>query len=141
MKEIRAYRQTHPETKPMKKIAVSTISLFLLASPTWATWKPEYASAPQEVQDWYRNAELTPEAQKRFFFVKCCAQSETVRTKFSVNRTNGKDQWSYLLPDGKWKIIPPDIVHENEPTPDGQPVLFVLGNGQETCFFPGDGGI
>ena len=117
------------------------VALFMIASSVQAEWKPSYANAPQAVQDWYRNAELTPAAYERFRFLKCCAKSETVKTKFSVDRVNGRDVWSYLLPNGKWKRIPEDIIHPLGPTPDGQPVLFVINDGRETCFFPGDGGI
>ena len=125
----------------MKAVAVLVMAGSFLVAPSHATWKAQYANETAEVRTWYENAELTPEAELRFHFHKCCAKSETVKTRFSVDRTSGKDVWSYLLPDGKWKLIPADIVHENEPTPDGQPVLFVISDGRETCFYPGLGGI
>ena len=34
-------------------------------------WKPEYAQADAAVQDWFKNTELTPEAQKRLIFKTC----------------------------------------------------------------------
>ena len=38
-----------------------------------------------------------------------------------------------------WRKVPSDIVHWNDPTPDGRPVLFVY-QGTPTCFYPGDTG-
>lgn len=120
----------------------------LLLAPAQATWKPEYAAASPEVQQWYRNAELTKAAQERFPFKKCCDHADVVRTQFSVNHTSGGDEW-YWWDDGKkttdgsvvgWRRVPDDIVHWGEHAPDKQPTLFIY-NGRETCFFPGDGGI
>lgn len=102
-----------------------------------ATWKPEYAANSAEVQAWYENAELTPEAKQRFPFKKCCDQSEVFRTQFKVDKASGRDEWWYF--DGEWKRIPDDIVHVDEHAPDNQPTLF-LYHGKETCFFPGGAG-
>lgn len=105
-----------------------------------ATWKPEYASQPQAVQDWYKNAELTPAARERFSFQKCCDQSDVVKTKFRVG-ANGHDVWEWLNPDtGKYEVVPADIIHYDEHAPGGMPVLFVF-QGQPTCFFVPDAGI
>ena len=131
--------------------AGAIIALFALvaitASTALATWKPEYASAPKEVQDWYANAQLTEPAQKRMAFVYCCKSSEVVHTKFKVNRRDGTDEWFYLK-DGNYERIPPDIIHWGESAPGGQPTLFTLETplfglpaGTPTCFWPGDGGI
>lgn len=111
-----------------------------MTSLAFATWKPEYAQLPQEVRDWYANAELTRAAQERFSFQKCCAQSEVVKTKFRVSKSAGaNDEWWWL--DGAtWKKIPDDIIHWGETAPGGEPTLFVYA-GQETCFWPADGGI
>ncbi len=115
------------------------VILLAVAAPAHGTWKPEYASQPIEVQQWYRNAELTDAAQRRFPFKKCCDHSDVVKTHFSVNRTSGKDEWYWL--DGQtWRRIPDDIIHWDQRAPNGQPTLFVY-DGHETCFFPGDGGI
>jgi hypothetical protein len=115
---------------------VTTVALM---APAGATWKPEYANQPVEVQQWYRNAELTKAAQSRFPFKKCCDHSDVVKTKFNVNRTSAGDEWFWL--DGEtWRKVPDDIIHWNERAPSGQPTLFIY-NGKETCFFPGDGGI
>jgi hypothetical protein len=107
--------------------------------PAFATWKPQYASAPQAVQDWYRAAELTEAAKQRFPFTKCCDHADVVRTKFQVNKTTAGDEWFYL-DGGTWKRIPDDIIHWGESAPGGQPTLFVYA-GKETCFFPGESGI
>lgn len=102
-------------------------------------WKPEYASLPQEIQDWYKRAELTPAAQERLHIKSCCEHADVVKTKFRVNKTDGADEWEWL--DGeKWKRVPPDIIHWGETAPGGEPTLFVW-NGKETCFYPGQGGI
>jgi hypothetical protein len=119
--------------------AQAAIAVAILASPVGATWKPEYANQPLEVQAWYRNAELTKAAQTRFPFKKCCDHSDVVKTKFNVNRTNAGDEWFYLA-DGEWKRIPDDIIHWEERAPSGLPTLFIY-NGKETCFFPGESGI
>jgi hypothetical protein len=105
-------------------------------------WKPEYAQASPEVQQWYRNAPLTEEAQRRFPFKKCCDHADVVRTKFQVNKVDGRDEWFYepLDAPGTLKRIPDDIIHWGVSAPGGQPTLFVY-SGKETCFFPGDSGI
>lgn len=108
--------------------------------PAHATWKPQYASQPQEVQDWYRNAELTEAAQKRLGWQKCCDHADVVRTKFHVNKTDGRDEWFYEDSPGHFKRIPDDVIHWGVSAPGGKPTLFVF-SGHETCFFPGDGGI
>ena len=130
--------------------ALALAGAFCLAlCPARATWKPEYANQPFEVQQWYRNAELTKEAQGRFPFKKCCDHADVVKTRFRVDRTSGGDEWywwdaeraasPYGNGDG-WRRVPDDVVHPNEHAPDGQPTLFIY-NGKETCFFPADGGI
>lgn len=116
------------------------LMLCLCVSAAPATWKPEYAQASPLVQDWYRNAELTAEAQKRFPFKKCCDHADVVRTRFEVNKTSGGDEWFYEDSPGHMKRIPPDIIHWGQSAPGGAPTLFVYA-GQETCFFPGDSGI
>ena len=124
---------------------VALLGLFLyvmaaLVSPANATWKQEYANAPQAVQDWYKNAELTPAAKTRFNFQKCCAQSETVKTKFKIDKSTGADEWFWLDPsDNSWKQVPPDIIHWDQSGPNGEAVLFAIGR-TPTCFFPPQGG-
>jgi hypothetical protein len=120
-------------------IRISCAAAVVLATQVEARWKPEYASQPPEVQQWYRNAELTAAAQSRFPFRKCCDHSDVVKTRFNVSRTSAGDEWYWL--DGEiWRRIPDDIIHWDERAPNGQPTLFIY-SGRETCFFPGDGGI
>lgn len=107
--------------------------------PAFAEWRPEYANASPEVRDWYRNAELTPEARLRFPFVKCCDHADVFRTEFRVNKGNGGDEWWYLAASGEWTLIPADIVHVDRHAPDNQPTLFIYNN-KETCFFPAGAG-
>jgi hypothetical protein len=102
-----------------------------------ATWKPEYANAAPEVQEWYRTAQLTDTAQMRFGFKSCCAHSDVVKTSFRVNKGTSGDEWYWRNGD-QWTLIPGDIIHWGESAPDRQPTLFAIGN-LPTCFFPGQG--
>ncbi|HEX4557266.1 MAG TPA: hypothetical protein VH249_24975 [Xanthobacteraceae bacterium] len=121
------------------KLLLSLILILASATPSQARWKPEYENQPAEVQEWYRNAEVTEAARQRFPFKKCCDNADVVQTKFNVNRTNAGDEWYWL--DGEtWRRIPDDIIHWDKRAPNGKPTLFVY-SGKETCFFPGDGGI
>lgn len=119
----------------------ATICLLVLSHAlSKAEWKPEYAQAPQHVRDWYKAQELNPEAKVRLgvSWKSCCEHSDVVKTRFRVDRSTADDQWFYL--DGNtWRQVPADIIHWNDPTPDGQPVLFVY-SGMPTCFYPGDTG-
>ena len=126
----------------MYRIAIFVLAaLMCAATSAQARWKAEYASQPQEVRDWYEQAELTPAAKARLHFQKCCASSEVVRTKFRVNKSSGQDEWEWLDKD-TWRVVPPDIIHVDEYAPDGQPTLFVLpGSNIPTCFYPGRGGL
>lgn len=120
-------------------LIVVIAGLSAAASCANATWKPEYANAPQEVQDWYRSAQLTEPAQKRFGFKSCCAHSDVVKTEFRVDKKSGNDEW-YWMKDGDWTLIPGDVIHWGESAPDQQPTLFAIGN-LPTCFYPGEGGL
>ena len=111
----------------------------LLIGQVEARWKPEYADAPQQVQDWYKNAELTPKAQMRFPFKKCCDHADVVKTQFRVDKATNGDAW-YWLDGEQWRRIPDDIIHWGQSAPSRQPTLFVY-QGKETCFWPGDPGI
>lgn len=123
--------------------ALALAGTLCLASHSFATWKPEYANAPWELRNWYLTRTLTPQTQKRLGvpWNSCCAHSDVVRTKFSVDRTAGDDEW-YWFDSGinDWRQVPPDTIHPNEHAPDGRPTLFVH-EGKEVCFYPGDGGI
>ena len=124
----------------MRFFVLCSAATLLVSAQAFATWKPEYASNPPEVQAWYQNAELTEAAKIRFPFKKCCDHADVVKTTFSVNRTDGGDEWFYEDAPGHMKRIPPDIIHWGVSAPGGQPTLFVY-SGKETCFFPGDSGI
>lgn len=87
--------------------------------------------------DWYNTRQLTPAAQERFGFKSCCAHADVVKARFKVSGS-GNDEW-WWEKDGQWDRVPADIIHWNEDTPDGQPVLFAVG-GKPVCFFPGTGG-
>ncbi len=124
------------------------LALLLLAQAAEARWKPDYAAAPQAVQDWYANAQVPAPAIPRLGFIPCCSFSEVVRTQFRVDKTTGGDEWYYRDAGGVFRRIPPDIIHWGERAPDGQAILFVLdhdvmGNpkGTPTCFWPPDGGL
>lgn len=104
-----------------------------------ARWKPEYASQPQEVRDWYSRAELTPKAQMCFPFKSCCEHADVVKTQFRVNKSTSGDEW-YWLDGEKWRRVPEDIIHWGQTAPSKQPTLFVY-DGKETCFWPGEEGI
>jgi hypothetical protein len=141
-------RQAHADSiggcRPSRALPVPLIGLALagfmaLANPAGATWKPEYASAAPEVQEWYRSAQLTDAAQKRFGFKSCCAHSDVVKTEFRVDKATKGDEW-YWLNDGQWSLIPTDIIHWGESAPGQQPTLFAIGN-LPTCFYPGQGGL
>lgn len=123
----------------MTRLAVIILAL-LLSYPAGARWKPEYTQLPQSVKDWYQNAELTEAARKRFNFIKCCAQADTVQTRFKVNKTTGRDEWWYINHNGSWEQIPDDIIHWGQSGPEGKPVLFVITN-RPVCFFPPESGI
>lgn len=100
-----------------------------------ANGEPLNWSKDPKVREWYTNAKLTEAAQERMGWVYCCDHADVVRTEFRVNGAG--DEWYYLLPNGEWKQIPPDIIHPiGEHAPDGRPTLFVY-QGQETCFFVG----
>jgi len=52
----------------MKLVYLMLATATLLPAASQAKWKPQYASAPQEVQDWYKSRKLTEVAAKRFAF-------------------------------------------------------------------------
>lgn len=121
--------------------------------PAEATWKREYAGTPEAVQQWFRSARLTPEAQTRIGFHNCCDQSDRFDTQFRVNRQTAGDEW-YFRDGDNWRRIPDDVIHKDEiraanPEDDKLPefeemrrqgVLFIY-NGNPTCFWPPQGGI
>jgi hypothetical protein len=111
----------------------------LLPVASQARWKPQYASAPQEIQDWYKSRKLTEAAAKRFAFKSCCDGSDKVETQFRVDRATGEDKW-YYQKDGQWMEVPPDVIWWDEHSPTGEAILFAV-DGKPTCFFPPRGGL
>lgn len=117
--------------------------MLLWSNVAHSKWKPEYSKLPPEVQKWYREAELTPEAQKRIGYKGCCEHADVVEAKFNSLRVEGKlrEEWFYQLEGSlEWKRIPDDIIWWGVAAPYGQATLFVYGN-KETCFYPPSGGI
>lgn len=135
-----------------KILVIGSIVLLLCAflvscGKARAEWREEYAQADPEVQSWYKNQHMTPEAQQRMKkgWTSCCEHGDVFRTQFRVvddGSKYGHDAWFYLAPNGNWKQIPEDVIHFGEHAPDGRPTLFIYSNtGEELCFYPGkDGG-
>ena len=90
----------------------------LIAYPLRAEWKPEYASSPAEVQQWYRDAELTDAARKRFPYKKCCDHADVVETQFRVTSAGAQDEWWWLDGD-MWRQVQADIIHWGMSAPGG----------------------
>ena len=129
----------------MRALLATAMLCLLVVAPARATWKPEYADADPAVRDWYRSAELTPEAQKRFVFKTCCDHADVVKTRFRVSKRDGADVWEFwdetATPPG-FREIPADIIHWGETAPGGEATLFRLGpTGALVCFWPPQGGI
>lgn len=138
MNRRQASRRASPALVWLACVLGAAVAAIYLAKDAGATWKPEYASAPQEVRDWYQAQELTPAARARFPFAKCCDKSEVVDTKFKVSGA-GNDEW-WWLNEGTWQRVPDDIIHWEEVAPGGKATLFVF-QGQPTCFYPPQGGL
>jgi hypothetical protein len=97
------------------------------------------ASMPHH--EWYNKQEINPAARERIGvpWKSCCNNGDVFKTRFRVG-ADRSDQWEYLK-DGVWKVIPPDII-KNDDTPDREPVLFInRTNGMELCFILPHGGI
>jgi hypothetical protein len=123
----------------MKPVYLVLAAATMLPAPTPAKWKPQYASVPQEIQDWYKSRKLTDAAAKRFAFRSCCDGSDKVETQFRVDRATGDDKW-YYEKDSQWLEVPPDVIWWDEHSPTGEAVLFAV-DGKPTCFFPPRGGL
>lgn len=138
--------------------AVVAISLLVAVLPARATWKPEYATAPEAVKHWFEAAQVNGgcsdkgAAFQRLGICLCCKWSERLMTKFVASPGH---QWSYY-PDSNCTVkgcplkpIPDDVVHEDEiraldPADDALPefdamrrqgVLFIY-HGEPSCFWP-----
>src|SRR5882757_8556152 len=74
--------------------------------------------------EWYNKQEMSPAAQLRLGvpYKSCCDNGDVYKTRFRVGEDRS-DQWQYLK-DGQWRIVPPDIIKE-EDTPDHLPALFI----------------
>jgi hypothetical protein len=91
--------------------------------------------------EWFNKQEMNPAVRKRLglFYKSCCDNGDVFQTRFRVGEDHS-DQWQYLK-DGQWKLIPPDII-KDEDTPDHLPVLFInKQTGVELCFFVPRGGL
>ena len=97
------------------------------------------ASMPHH--DWFKRQEMNPAARERIGvpWKSCCDNGDVFKTRFRV-AADRSDQWEYFK-NGEWKVIPPDII-KNEDTPDREAILFInKNNGMELCFFLPHGGI
>lgn len=107
---------------------------------TLVTYKPDYATSPPEVREWFKNAKLTPAAYKRLGWHGCCDNADRFVTTFAQEDEN----W-YYYQDGKKILIPADTIHtEDDPTMPQQlkveGVLFII-SGTVGCFWaPKTGG-
>lgn len=123
-------------------IVLAYMMLFMRGG--FAEWKPEYAQASPQVQEWYKNQKINPEARARLNvgWTSCCDESDHFKTRFrmlSDGSKYGVETYEYLAGD-TWKVISPDII-KRAPTPDGQPVLFIhKTTGKELCFIIDEGG-
>lgn len=103
---------------------------------------------------WAEDQQVMPQARGRFACVdpalfplstcSCCNGAEIVRGKFRLSVEDGPDgypfeEWEWLNPKtNKWQLVPEDIIHWGEPTPDKRAVAFEypIGSGVLRCFFP-----
>jgi hypothetical protein len=121
-------------------LACLTLPLFVVSGA-----KAEWDGVKGPHSDWYEKQMINPEAKLRLgvSWNSCCNHSDVVKTRFRVNHSQKNDKWDedewHYLDGNTWRKVPSDIVHWNDPTPDGQPVLFVY-RGTPTCFYPGDTG-
>ena len=60
--------------------------------------------------EWLNKQEINPAAQLRLGvpWKSCCDNGDVFKTRFRVGEDRS-DQWQYLK-DGRWKIVPPDII-------------------------------
>src|SRR5436309_540373 len=114
---------------------VSAFALLLIVTPASSEWKPEYAQASPDRQQWFRSQRINPDAQQRLNVPSesCCDIGDVFKALFGDGNSN-EDQWEYQ--DGEpWKTIPADII-SNEPSLDNTPILFKNRlDGKELCFF------
>ena len=115
---------------------LSTFGILLLLSFHADAHDPSMAH-----HEWYNKQEMSPAAQLRLGvpYKSCCDNGDVFKTRFRVGEDRS-DQWQYLK-DGQWRVVPSDIIKE-EDTPDHLPVLFInRSTGDELCFFVPKGGL
>lgn len=118
--------------------AITLAYMLLFMRGGFAEWKPEYAQASPEAQQWYREQQINSYALPRLQvpFKSCCDNGDRFITRFRILNEGsryGADTYEYWR-EGEWRVISPDII-QHKPTPDGQPVLFIhKGSGKELCF-------
>jgi hypothetical protein len=126
-------------------LAVALLALSSCQEPAWARWKPEYAQLSPSIQQWYKDAVMTPETKERLHtsFSGCCDEGDVVKDaefKLVPGNTTTEDRWYYRRPGTQWKEIHPDTIHWGESAPDGKSTLFIYNaSGQELCFYPAAG--
>lgn len=99
-------------------------------------------SSSPERREWFRSQKINPAARQRMNvpFESCCDEGDRFKTRFRVGHA-GQDQWEYLDSDGKWKVIPPDIISD-KPGFEGEAILFKRQlDGAPLCFYPPTGGL
>src|SRR3954454_7202648 len=111
------------------------MALLAVAFPASAH-DPSHAHA-----SWFNSQTINEAARERLNVPHkaCCDAGDHFKTRFRLPADNS-DQWEYFK-DGVWKVVPPDIIKDEE-TPENQPVLFINRHtGVELCFFAPRGGI
>jgi hypothetical protein len=124
----------------MKLIALGCFAAVVLSSGAHARDDGQYANSPS--QQWYQGLQIPDAARNRMgvAFRSCCDKGDVFRTQFRV-ASDGSDQWLYLDNDGRWKVIPADIIL-SQPSIDSEPRLFKrLATGEPLCFIKPNGGI
>src|SRR5262245_50467898 len=88
---------------------------------------------------WYKSQTINDAARQKmgiYSYASCCDAGDHFHSRFRLVDDGSKygDETYEYWKDGRWFVIPPDIV-QHKPTPDGRPVLFVNKNdGRELCF-------
>lgn len=131
----------------MKRFAFAILVASSSCTPTLspAVWKPEYAQLSPSIQQWYKDAKMTPDTKKRLdkAWWGCCDEGDVVPdAEFKVvpGSAGKEDEWWYQRPGTDWKLIHPDTVHWGESAPNGKSTLFLYNvTGEELCFYPAAG--
>src|SRR5258708_21410141 len=97
-------------------IPLGVFAVLALGVQAQATWKPEYASRPPEVQAWYQNADLTEAAKGRFPFKESPALPAIGRTRSTPHKAPHAARMPY--PSGRSpKPTPPTPIQPSDPPP------------------------